>query len=109
MKLPADVIIPRDKLTRYLLVLLPEHDKSQFLAQAGDTLANPDALETAIRELVATHDAVWDRRTDYGDFYRVAGILRAVDGRDLAVVTVWIMRTDEAGTYRFVTLIPQRR
>lgn len=87
----------------------PENDKSAFLALAGYTSANPDALEAAIRKLVVTHDAVWDRRTAYGDFYRVAGIRKAVDGRDLAVVTVWIVRPDEAGSYRFVTLIPQRR
>lgn len=108
MKLPPNVIIARDKLTRYLLVAHPENDKSAFLALAGYTSANPDALEAAIRELVATYDAVWERRTPYGDFYRVAGILKqAGDGRDLSVVTVWIVRTDEVGSYRFVTLIPR--
>lgn len=61
MQLPPDVIIPREKLTHYLLVFRPESDKSQFLALAGYTQANPDALESAIRTMIATYDAVLDR------------------------------------------------
>lgn len=109
MKLPPDVIIPRDKLTRYLLVFQPEGDKSQFLAQAGYTQANPDALEAAIREMIATYDAVLDRHDQYGDFYRVEGTLKGFNERDLLVVTIWIMRTGEEGVYRFVTLKPWRK
>lgn len=109
MRLPPDVIIPRDKLTRYLLVFRPESDKSQFLALAGYTQDNPDALEAAIRELVATHDAVLDRHDPYGDFYRVEGTLKRATGHDLLVVTIWIMRTAETGVYRFVTLKPWRK
>ena len=108
MKLPENVIIPRDKLTRYLLVFQPENDKSKFLAQAGFTQENPDALETAIRDLIARHDAVLDRQDRFGDFYRVEGTLYGVNNRSLAVVTVWIIRTEESDVYRFVTLKPWR-
>ena len=38
MKLPADAVIAREKLTRYLLRKLPENDKSGFLAMAGYTV-----------------------------------------------------------------------
>ncbi len=106
MKLPPDVIIPWEKLTAYLLVFRPDSDKSQFLAQAGFTQANPDALETALRELIATHDAILDRQDQYGMFYRVEGILKGVT-RDLPVVTIWMLRTEE-NVYRFVTLKPWR-
>ncbi|TVR19415.1 MAG: hypothetical protein EA396_12575 [Anaerolineaceae bacterium] len=108
MKLTSDVIIPRDKLTRYLLVFQPENDKSKFLAQAGFTQENPDALEAAIRDLIAHHDAVLDRQDYFGDFYRVEGTLRGVNDHHLAVVTIWIVRTEEADVYRFVTLKPWR-
>jgi len=37
MKLADNLIIPREKLTKYLLVFQPENDKSQFLALAGYT------------------------------------------------------------------------
>lgn len=109
MKLPDDVVIPREKLTRYLLVFQPESDKSKFLVQAGFTAENPEALEAAIRELVATHDAVFDRSDRFGDFYRVDGTLRGVNNQNLAVVTIWIIRTEEKAqsVYRFVTLKPQ--
>ena len=42
MKIPSDAVIPRDKLTKYLLVFQPENDKSQFLAQAGFTQDNSE-------------------------------------------------------------------
>lgn len=41
MRIPADAIIPEDKLTRYLLVPREYDDKSRFLSQAEFTLANP--------------------------------------------------------------------
>ena len=111
MKLPEDVVIPHEKLTRYLLVFQPDSDKSKFLAQAGFTTENPDALEAAIRELIATHEAVFDRTDRFGDFYRVDGTLKGVNKQNLAVVTVWIIRTEEKeqGVYRFVTLKPWRK
>jgi hypothetical protein len=106
MKLPPDVIIPREKLTAYLLVFQPDSNKSQFLAQAGFTQANPDAREAALRELIATHDAMLERHDQYGVFYRVEGILKGVT-RDLPIVTIWMLRTKE-NVYRFVTLKPWR-
>ena len=109
MKISAEAaIIPREKLTGYLLVYQPESDKSQFLAQAGFHSDNPDALETAIREMLKTHDAVLDKQTPFGDMYRVEGTLKGIHTHDLLVVTVWIMRTEEEGLYRFVTLKPWR-
>jgi hypothetical protein len=44
----TELLIPREKLTAYLLVPQTKNDKSRFLAQAGFTQANPDALEAAI-------------------------------------------------------------
>lgn len=108
MKLLTNVIIPREKLTRYLLVFQPESDKSKFLAQAGYTQDNPDALEAAIRVMIKEYEAVFDRHDRFGDFFRVEGILKGTGGRDLMVTTIWIIRTDEE-VYRFVTLKPSRR
>jgi hypothetical protein len=60
VKIPADAIIPDDKLTRYLLVYKARNDKSKFLAQAGFTQENPEALLSAIRSLAESVEAVED-------------------------------------------------
>lgn len=104
MKIPEDVIIPRDKVTAYLLMPQPKNDKSAFLAQAGFTQENPDALEAAIRHLIRDNDAVQDRENEYGGFYRVSGVLYGVTN-NLDVVTVWIYSAKD-GSYRFITLKP---
>ena len=60
MKIPFDAIIPEPKLTKYLLVFKPRNDKSKFLAQAGFTLENWQALKTAIENLIESVEAVED-------------------------------------------------
>jgi hypothetical protein len=106
MRIPADAVIVRDKLTRYLLVPKRKNDKAGFLARAGFTQANPDDLEAALRQLVAASEAVPDREDEYGRFYRVSGDLRGPDGI-LSIVTIWI-RQHVDGVYRFITLKPDR-
>ena len=106
MKLPEDVVIPREKLTQYLLVPQVKNDKSKFLAQAGFTQDNPDALEAAIRRLIQEQDAVQDREDEYGTFYRVTGVLHGIS-KDLNVITIWIHATKEHN-YRFITLKPDK-
>ncbi len=105
MKIPDDAIIADDKITRYLLVPQARNDKSKFLAQAGFTQDNPEALKSAIQALVHITDAVEDRSTEYGTFYQCAGELQGVNGVNLAVVTIWLQRRID-GKFQFVTLIP---
>lgn len=45
MKLPEEVLVPDDKLRRYLLLSREENDKSAFLALAGYTLATWEVLK----------------------------------------------------------------
>ncbi|MBL8166161.1 MAG: hypothetical protein JNJ61_29530 [Anaerolineae bacterium] len=107
MKIAAEeAIIPREKLTHYLLLPQVRNDKSRFLAQAGFTQANPDALEAAIRQILAENEAVQDREDEYGRSYRVAGALVGPDGA-LAVITVW-MHGSKTQQYRFITLKPNK-
>jgi hypothetical protein len=106
MKLPDDVVIPREKLTEYLLVPKDKNDKSKYLAQAGFTQENPDALEAAIRRLIGENDAVQDREDEYGIYYRVTGVLYGVTA-DLDVITVWIQGAKDS-SYRFITLKPDK-
>jgi len=104
MRIPADATIAADKLTRYLLVARPWDDKARFLARAGFTLDDPDALAAAIRRLTAGAEAIEDSENDYGVFLRVEGQLVGPAGR-LAVVLIW-MRRHVDGSVHFVTLKP---
>lgn len=104
---PEKAIIPREKLTGYLLIFRPESDKSQFLAKGGFTLENPNELEDAIRALIVENEAVHDLSNEFGDYYRVEGTLKGINAIHLGVVTVWIMRSGDNG-FRFVTLKPKR-
>jgi hypothetical protein len=107
VKIPVEqAIIPREKLTQYLLVHRLKSDKSQFLAQAGFTLANPDQLDEALRQHLDTSDAIEDRVDGYGSFYRIEGELIGPDGMSLKVITVWVQPANQPGSYRFVTLKP---
>lgn len=60
MQIPFDALIAPDKLTGYLLLDRPWDDESRFLAQAGFTLDNPLALDSAIRRLTAQRNATED-------------------------------------------------
>jgi hypothetical protein len=75
VRIPADAIIPDDKLTRYLLVYKARNDKSKFLVQAGFTQENPEALRAAIQVVVELGEAVEDRANEYGTFYQAEGEL----------------------------------
>ena len=49
MKLPAETIITREKLTHYVLRPREDHDKSGFLSLGGYGPAETDRLERDLR------------------------------------------------------------
>jgi Domain of unknown function (DUF4926) len=75
MKLPADAIISREKLTRYLLVHQARGDKSAFLARAGYNLENADQLLDDLRTQILPLDATPLHSTAFGNFYEIRGAL----------------------------------
>lgn len=107
MRIPEDLIIPDAKITHYLLVQKARNDKSKFLAQAGFTQENSEALRTAIQTQAAATEAVEDRSNEYGTFYQVEGDLVSVSGVRLSVVTVWLQRQIN-GKFQCVTLKPRK-
>jgi hypothetical protein len=106
MRIPPDAIIAAEKLTRYLLAPRSKNDKSRYLARAGFSIKNPEALETAIRALAASFDAVQEDADGYGIDYTVTGDLLGPNGVSLFVKVVWVRRTD--GEFRLVTLKPAK-
>src|SRR3712207_2727424 len=106
MRIPADAVIPPEKLTQYLLRFRPWDDKSRFLSSAGFAATRPEILENAIRVATATSEAVEDGENDYGMFYRVDGELVKPNGRFLSVVIIWLQWKLD-GKFHFVTLKPR--
>jgi len=107
VKVPADALIPAEKLTRYLLVPRPWDDKAKFLAQAGFTLENPERLLGALRMLAREVEALPDGASEYGEFLRTDGELVGPNGRRLAVTAIWL-RQHADGKVRFVTVKPRK-
>jgi hypothetical protein len=67
MRIPADAVVPAEKLSHYLLVPRPWDDKAKFLAQAGFDRERPETLLRALRDLAAQGDAVSDGANEYGE------------------------------------------
>lgn len=108
MKLPPDAIIATAKLTKYLLVWRDADDKSKFLAQAGYGQDNWQQLEADLRSQILPLEAVpSDEPNRFGDVYEIRGILRGVNGFNLAVVTIWMVEYETQQT-KFITLYPDK-
>jgi hypothetical protein len=107
MKIPEDAIIPESKLTKYLLIFKQRNDKSQYLAQGGFFLENWQSLNSAIKDLIHTNEAIQDITDEYGTYYQVNGILQGINQTKLPVITIWIQRKADQKFY-FVTLKPNR-
>ncbi len=105
VKIPEDSVIPDAKITQYLLVLKARNDKSRFLAQAGFTQENPEALKLAIQSQAMDKEAIEEKSNEYGTFYQVEGELIGVNGVSLSVITVWLQRQID-DKFQFVTLKP---
>lgn len=105
--LPQDAIISEAKLTKYLLVLLPKDDKSQFLAQAGYTIENWQQLEQDLREQILPLEAIQITETEFGVKYRIRGSLIGPNGTTIQVITIWIIDSLDRQT-KFVTLFPDK-
>jgi len=57
MRLPADTVIPDDKITKYLLVRRPRGDKSVWLESAGYSLEAREQLASDLRAQLLSLDA----------------------------------------------------
>ncbi len=48
-----------------------------------------------------------DTTNEYGTFYNVSGELIGVNGRNLAVITIWLKRKTD-NQFQFITLKPNK-
>jgi hypothetical protein len=106
LKIPPDAIIPREKITEYLLRPRKQDDKSRFLGRLGFSIDAPEVLEAAIRQRASEGEAVMDAKDVYGEsFVLTANLTGPRDA--LAVRSIWIRRAGETAV-RFVTLYPAK-
>lgn len=108
MKLPANTIIAREKVTGYLLVPQARGDKSGFLELAGYTLEHADQLRRDLRSQLLPLEATPAKSNKFGQYYEIAGDLTGPNGVTLAVRAIW-MTEHLSGDTRFVTLLPDKR
>jgi hypothetical protein len=108
MKLPADTIIAREKVTHYLLVPQARGDKSGLLGRAGYTLENADQLLHDLRAQLLPQEATPGKANNFGQYYETTGNLTGPNGVTLAVRAVW-MTEHLSGVTKFVTLLPDKR
>jgi hypothetical protein len=101
--LDPNAIITPAKLKDYLLVLLPQDDKSQYLAKGGYTQDNWVQLEKDLREQILTLEATPTTNTKHGQKYEIIGNLKGINNKILSIKTIWIVTPTET---RFVTLFP---
>ena len=90
MKLPADAMIAREKVIRYLLVRQARGDKSAFLARAGYKIQNGDQLLDDLRAQLLPLEATPIHSTVFGDFYEIRGPLTGPNGVTLNVRSIWM-------------------
>jgi hypothetical protein len=107
LKLPADSIISREKISEYLLKWQPDNDKSQFLARAGYSSDNWQRLLEDIRTQILAIESELMRKTPYGDLFRIQGKLLGPNGVSLRVITIWMAEYASRQT-KFITLFPDK-
>jgi hypothetical protein len=78
------------------------------LAQAGYDSAQANLLAENIRSQLLPLDAKFEEKTEYGDKYRIIGSLTGPNGRNLKVVSFWMIE-GATGTTKFLTLYPVKR
>lgn len=108
MKLPENTYIPPEKLRNYLLLQRKRNDKSKWLGLAGYTLENWQMLETDLRHLILTKEAILIETTQFGQMYEIRSIFNGPNGKQIVAVTVWMI-DNQTGDARFITMFPDKK
>jgi len=96
----SQIIVPKEKITDYLLVNKRKNDKSFFLLELGYSVNNYQELINDIKLIAVTGDVSLSRESEFGNLYKINGPLK-----NTLVVTIWIEQITY-NAFRFVTLYP---
>lgn len=109
MKLPyyKNIIIPREKLTKYLLSETHPvgSSKAKFFRSLGFDEANVNNLTKSLSKIAHFNKAADIKKLIYGVNYVVNGTIKAPSGRVIKITTVWFVQTGQKKP-RFVTAYP---
>lgn len=109
MKLPnfRNVVIPKEKLTDYLLSAThPEgHSKAKAFRRWGFDETNIGELEYAFRKIACTRKIINTIPTPYGKKYVVNGKIQIPRGGGRNVKTIWIVEFNQQNP-RFISAYP---
>lgn len=109
MKLPyrQKVIIPKEKLTEYLLssTHLVGKFKAKFFRRLGYDESNVDKLIVTIRKIAQNEEVVEKASSPYGTKYIIEGKVTTPSGKRVLLQTVWIIESFKKRP-RFVTAYP---
>jgi hypothetical protein len=99
--------VDRSKIADYLLALShPDgRSKAEFFLRFGFTVEQWNVLAEALRAVGTSNPVSSVAQSKYGLRYTVDGVLRAPDGREPKVRTVWITTPDDDAP-RLVTAYP---
>ena len=79
--------------------------KAAFFEALGYSVTEWQRLESDLRQLATTGDAMIGEHTQYGQKYQIRGTLRGPSGGVAHVMTIWIVRSNEEAP-RFITAFP---
>jgi len=109
MKLPNQekAFVPKEKLTEYLLseTHVDGAPKAEFFRHYGFGPDNWAELAQALLNHSAEHDIVAEGSTPFGTRYVIEGRLRAADGRQPNLRSIWFVDTGTDAP-RLVTAYP---
>lgn len=94
---PDDALIPSEKLEGYSLN--PEHSEGRhkeivFRSALGIGLEEAEELRSALRQALATQDAIPVSRNSYGQQYRLDFEMTRLD-KQAMIRSIWIVRDNE--------------
>ena len=107
MQLPncADAIVQEIKLTGYLLDEENSKGKSHFFNRIGFDKVNFLLLGEALKKLACSGEVIGTELAKFGMKYRVMGFLSNPFGRNMVVLSIWIIDTGNSAP-RLVTAYP---
>ena len=109
MKLPNrdKVIIPRNKLVKYLLSETHPHGKSKakFFLKAGFKKSNARIFSKALRNIAKESEVESKIISPHGEKYVLNGIIESPIGKTMRIRTIWIIDKEQKRP-RFVTAYP---
>lgn len=102
-----DAVIPRDKMTDYLLNPSKGNGKAVFFSSLGYSMKNFERLESDILSKLRTNKALKYETNEYGDTEYQVNMLLGIAKKRM-VSTGWIIKKNEKFP-RFVTAYPNNK